>query len=218
MKVSTDSMLLGALINVTERKTGLDIGTGTGVLSLMVAQRNPKISIQAVEIDEPSAELCKKNFHASEWSDRLKVHVGDIREFSFSEKFDLIFTNPPFYQNSLSSPVERISKAKHAAYLPTSELMKIVGELLTEEGVFWIIFPSEDKSLIIQTAELNGLFVKTDCSVNGKPFVPVRCIMEFSKTKPEEIVHQILTIREEDGNYTEQYKELTRDYHGKSLS
>lgn len=217
LKVGTDAMVLGSVVDSSNSTAILDIGTGTGVLALMMAQKNAKASITAVEIDALSAKDCFLNFENSPWKKRLSLVLTDFNEFQSNQKFDLIICNPPFYSNSLENTDKRKASAKHAIHLPFEALFTKVASLLAQHGSFWMISPYQDKQLILETAEKNGLFPKTDYSINGKPIQPVRAIFCFSLLKLVPCVHKELTIRNDDNSYTEEYKILTADFHGVKL-
>lgn len=217
MKVGTDAMILGALVNATTSKRALDIGAGTGILSLMIAQKNPNTEIVAIELDSESVLDCQLNFDQSQWKSRLKIVNEDFLTFQDSEAFDLIVSNPPFYQDSLHNPNERKANARHSFFLPTHLLLKGIKNLLKPGGSAWIIFPSNDYELLKELVEKAGLFIRIDYSVNGKPGTLVRKVFCLQN---EPVTHEkieILTIRNSDGHYSEQYKELTKEFHAKEL-
>lgn len=217
LKVGTDSMILGSLIDSSSKKKGLDIGTGTGVLSLMVAQLNPEIQIDAIEIDHESVIDCKTNFEDSNWSERLKVIHSDFLAFPFQNTYDLIFSNPPFYYNSLLSSDQRTAISKHSFHLPFDRLFEKVRDLLSDIGHFWLIIPAEHAQAIKEIAKENHLFLTNDITIYGKPGKQTRSILSFSKVEKIKTINS-LTIRDENGNYTEQYIELTKDFHFKNLA
>ena len=210
-------MVLGSLVKTGNASHILDIGTGTGVLALMMAQMNPTAEVTAVELDELSAKDCQENFTNSPWNHRLEIIVKDILDYETTKRFDLIICNPPFYSNSLLNEDKRVASAKHASYLPFDKLFDKTVSLMSENGSFWMILPFQDKQLIMEIAEKSGLFLKTDYSVNGKPNQPVRTIFCFSQLKPTVIESQEITIRNYDNSYTEVYKKLTVDFHGVKL-
>ena len=210
-------MVLGSLVKSENAMHILDIGTGTGVLALMMAQTNSNASVTAIEIDELSAIDCQENFINSPWKDRLEIIVKDILEFEADNHFDLIICNPPFYSNSLSNEDKRLASAKHASHLPFDKLFDKAASLLSENGNFWMIFPFQDKQLILEIAEKWGLFPKIDYSVNGKPNQPVRTVLCFCLYKSTTIDSAEITIRNHDNSYTEEYKNLTIHFHGVKL-
>jgi tRNA1Val (adenine37-N6)-methyltransferase len=213
MKVGTDAMLLGAFANATNRRTGLDVGAGTGVLSLMVAQKNDAISFDAIELDQKSAEECTLNFENSKWSDRLSVLNMNFLDFEAPGCYDLVVSNPPYYQSTRLNRDPRKAMARHESSLPMVEFVKNVSQALTSEGEFWIIIPAEDHKNWTKTCSNFGLHLIERNSIYGKEGGEIkRVILAYSKTKIllEEFS---FVIRDIANNYTEAYKELTREYH-----
>ena len=217
MKVGTDSMLLGSIINCSNKKCALDVGAGTGVLSLMVAQKNNNIRIDAVEIDKLSMKECALNFHASDWSERLEVYHTDFLEFKSNQKYDLVFSNPPFYKSTLVTTDHRKATAKHEQSLPIHLFLQKVNSILTPDGALWIIIPFMDRRSWETNAAQNGLFVNRETHILGKKNnVPNRVILKLKKEK-RNVVSEKHVIRNENGTYTEEYIELTKEFHGKEL-
>lgn len=144
MKINTDGVLLGALAGEGQLSSILDIGTGTGVIALMLAQRFSSAHIDAVEIDTAAADTAHRNFEASPFSSRLKVHHQDFKTFfagNPDKKYDLIVSNPPFYIDALTSPTQKINQAKHADRDFFSGLINGVSNHLTENGTCWLVLP-----------------------------------------------------------------------------
>lgn len=216
LKVGTDAMVFGAFVNTEGKRNALDIGSGTGVLSLMVAQHNELLKIEAIEIDKGAIQDCHLNFENSKWSKNLILHQGDFLNFEFKNQFDLIITNPPFYFNGLLSDSNTINLAKHNASLPFDKLFSKVPELLTPNGDFWIIIPNELEEIILSLAENVGLMLNRKITVFAKQDRPSRLICSFSNVE-KPITEESITIRESSGNYTDQYKSLTQDFHGAKL-
>ena len=217
MKVGTDSMILGAFINSEDKKTGLDVGAGTGVLSLMITQLNSEIEIDAVELDEKSAEECKLNFNNSSWSKRLEVVTANFLDFTPEKRYDLIFSNPPFYTSTLLNSDSRKANARHEKSLPIELFLKKIKNLLTPEGEFWIIIPSNDYVRWYIPAETEGLRVAKKINISGKTATEsnrfILCF-DFTTILSKE---QSFSIRDANGKYTQEYIELTKSYHGKKL-
>jgi len=216
LKVGTDAMVLGSLINSENKSRGLDIGAGTGVLTLMIAQNNPNIQIDAIEIDADTSLDCKENFADSIWSERLRVIHSDFLGFPFQNKYDLIFSNPPFYHNSLLSSDQRTAISKHSVHLPFDRLFEKVSQILSENGNFWIIVPAEHALTIKEIAKENQLFQANEINVFAKPGKHSRSILSFSKIENPASLNS-LTIREESGAYTKEYIQLTKDFHFNNL-
>lgn len=217
LKVGTDVMLLGAFIDCKESRNALDIGTGAGVLSMMIAQKNTTVQITAVEIDSESCLDAKENFENGPFAKKLNLINGDILELVFEKPYDLIFTNPPFYEDTLKSTNSRINQAKHADTLNSESLCVYVNRYLAPEGDFWLIWPSLGKIQFQQAAQKNGLFLKKEITIEGKPNSPVRSIMCFSKNEKNLVETKTLVVRNENGNYTEDYQQLTKEFHNRKV-
>lgn len=217
LKVGADAMMLGALIEGDDAKTAIDIGAGTGVLSLMLAQKNLVAHIHAVEIDEESILDCQSNFSASPWSDRLTAIYTDIRSFNPSEKYDLIISNPPFYSNSLINADERKARTKHTEFLPINDLVDWVVRNISDAGSCWLIWPSQAVDLLISTLDLHQLSLHQQIDIFSKPNRPSRVVVQFGK-KPKKLIKSSVVIRQDDGNYTEEYIGLTCDFHAVDLT
>lgn len=217
MKVGTDAMLLGAFADVKGKTIGLDVGAGTGVLSLMCAQRNPNLSITAVELDELASNESRTNFECSSFSGQLEAIHTDFLEFETEKNFDIIISNPPYYQSRLENSNQRKSKARHESSLPKSKFIGKVARLLTQEGEFWLIIPFEDAKGWEYELNAVGLYVNYRIDIYGKVGgVLVRSILRCARV--ETVINvQKFTIRNEDSSYTGEYIELTKEYHFKSL-
>jgi tRNA1Val (adenine37-N6)-methyltransferase len=213
MKVGTDAMVLGSLIDSKGKRRGLDVGTGTGVLSLMVAQNNPEIRITGIDIDEASVTECRQNFAGSKWGDRMDSLLIEYSSYIPEDRFDLIFSNPPYYQTRLEGENKRIAQAKHESSLPMKAFVEKSSEILTESGDLWIIVPYSDMESWTSEFTRIGLNRVNRINIIGKSNQhPVRVIMNFSRSSQTESV-SALTVRTEEGDYTVQYKELTKDFH-----
>jgi tRNA1Val (adenine37-N6)-methyltransferase len=211
-KVGTDAMLLGAYIDASRQSLGLDIGAGTGVLSLMLAQRNPTIQITCIEIDEKSSEECSSNIKESPWSNRIHLINNDFIDSQFTHKFDLIFTNPPYYFTDNSSN-ESNERTKHITPDTLLGWLNKIADLLTTKGDFWMIWPSETSQKIIEMAHDSGLHVAKKINVYSKKNKLSRNILCFSREKKEEFNDEQLIIRNHDNTYSDAYRSLTSDFH-----
>jgi tRNA1Val (adenine37-N6)-methyltransferase len=232
MKVGTDAMLLGSLVQADVPKQVLDIGTGTGVLALMMAQRFQESRIEAIEIDTASAQEARENFDESSWNDRLNLIEVDFLLCNFDHQFDLIISNPPYYQSRSENDDPRKSQARHESALPMKAMLEGISNLLTDEGSFWVIIPSEISDVWIESAAEFHLDCKLSISIFGKEGGEVkRNILEF-KTRQSNVAAQQsesaahrsdprcdinITIRNAEGSYTNQYIELTREFHFNKL-
>ncbi len=214
LKAGTDSMLLGAFTDApcgTEQV--LDIGTGTGILALICAQKYLHAQVTAIEPDEGSCSDAERNFRISKWNGRLHLQQTDLQSFVPKCKFDLIISNPPYYENGLFDPSDQRSSAKHAAYLPLPFLFDRVRELIDSRGRFEVILPTAGSMQALTLAEKNELFLVGDISLLSKAGKePVRKILHFSPEQ-KETSRQQLVIRGEDDQYTEEYLLRTKHLH-----
>lgn len=218
MKVGTDAMILGSICTFPNPpKTLLDIGAGTGVLSLMLAQRFESTTITAVEIDHSASDDAFYNFNQSPFSDRLNLVTKDIRLLTKLESFDAIISNPPFFENSSKSESHRRNLARHTDNLTYQDLLQLVASHLTSDGFFWVIVPYESFNSLCDLAKANALYTAHSVVIYGKPNKAIRVVVSFSKTESESTIDE-LTIRDGFGNYTESYIELTRQFHAVDLS
>lgn len=212
MKIGTDAMIFGALIDAEGKTRALDIGTGTGVLSLMVAQKNPDIYITASEIEATAAAEAAYNFQHAPFAGRLKVLPGDFLQLEAEAPFDLIFSNPPYFENSSKSLAANRNLARHDDNLPLGLLFQKTAALLAADGAFWLILPHLTMDQYYPEAALHNLHPVREILVFGKTGQPVRKITAFSKM-PGELIQSTLVVRNEDGTYTAAYKQLTADFH-----
>ncbi len=217
MKVNTDGVLLGALMTLRpEDRRLLDIGTGTGTIALMAAQRlaGTAVHIDAIDIDGASAEEAAENFRNSPWADRLHAHHCPLSLFRPSVEYDLIFSNPPFFTETLHSPSERKAQARHADALPAEEIMDFAAAGLSGNGRLSLILPAEHETEVMRTAAERGLridrTVRIQSSDRKKPY---RAIMEFSRSagRNTEVLQERVTINM-NGKYSEQYLDIVSDF------
>ena len=222
MKVCTDACLFGAWAIEHEllqkASSILDIGTGTGLLSLMVAQKNTIAKITAVEIEPNAAKQASSNFELSDWKERLSVVNTSIQDFtsSFTNQFDCIISNPPFFETDLPSPDNNKNLAAHSAALPWETFAKVVSKLLCDEGLFFVIIPSIRAYTMQKHMEANGLLLIEDTTVfNKEKQLPFRSFLQFKKTiqQPSGIKRNKLFIKEVNNEYTEVFKSLLKDYY-----
>lgn len=213
MKVGTDGVLLGAWSNHNGNHF-LDIGTGTGLIALMLAQRNSTAVIDAIEIDKAAAEQAKDNFNNSTWSERLTILNSSIQDFKPAKKYDLIVCNPPFFINSTKAPNQSRTTARHNDDLPFDELINTVKRLLSTKGIFSVILPIEEGNQLIDIANKEHLNLNRKCIVKPNPNKnPKRILMEFSFV-PSETKEEEITIETENRHeYTKEYITLTKDFY-----
>ena len=184
MKVGTDGVLLGAWASLDKHpETILDIGAGTGLIALMLAQRSDAEIIDAIEIDENAYEQCVENFEASSWGDRLFCYHAGLDEFitELEEPYNLIISNPPFYSEDVSSGNSARDTARQNQSLPFDELLEGVSKLLSEDGLFTTIIPHKAESTFIKLAATFGLFPNRVLRVRGNSSAEIkRSLLEFS--------------------------------------
>lgn len=217
MKVGTDAMVLGSFVDSSGKVAGLDVGAGTGVLSLMLAQRNTGLNIEAIELDELASLECAFNFSNSNYSKKLKVVQIDFLDFQPTNKYDLIVSNPPYFQTRLENEDLRKSNSRHERSLPKSLFIRKVAKMIMDDGDFWIIIPFIDVEGWVEEAQKNGLNLIDRIDVQGKQNGDfIRSIIRFAK-RNEKVNVRKFTIRNEANEYTPEYIELTSDFHFKDL-
>ncbi|MBC3845420.1 methyltransferase [Winogradskyella echinorum] len=216
MKIGTDGVLLGAWTSVEHNPFNvLDIGAGTGVLSLMIAQRSLAENIEALEIDAEAYEQCSENFENSPWADRLFCYHASLLEFveEVDDEFDLIICNPPFYSEDYKTDNEARDLARFNDAMPFEHLIYAVANLLSKNGVFAVVIPNKEEEKFIDLASKIGLSVKRSLHVKGNPNSEFkRSLIEFSFEETE-IETSDLVIETARHQYTEDYINLTKDFY-----
>lgn len=216
MKVGTDGVLLGAWASLEgDPQAVLDIGAGSGLIALMLAQRSRAACIDAIEIDGRAFEQCVENFEASPWPDRLFCYHCGLREFAseIDTSYDLILSNPPFYPEGISSGNPARDVARQQTSLPFDLLLESVSGLLHPGGKFCVVLPHREEASFLSLAQKVHLHLNRITWVRGNTGSPVkRSLMEFSfrRTRPEE---GLLTIEVGRNEYTPEYQALTRDFY-----
>lgn len=209
-RVGTDAVLLGALANVSEAKKVLEIGTGTGIISLMLAQRNPEAKILAIDINSEAVNISQTNFINSPFSDRIKSQLQDLKNFETEEKFDLIISNPPYFEINSS---EKDILARQRLELNFSDLIKKSSQLLSENGLFSIIIPIDSEKEFNQICSNNNLFLQRKVIIKGiKTSEPKRLVLEYSFKNSEAKIENFV-IEKAPRIYSDEYLELTKDFH-----
>ena len=209
-RVGTDAMLLGAFASVGEASNILEIGTGTGVVSLMIAQRNSTAEIIAIDINPAAVALAENNFKNSPFSERLSVILEDLKEFQPLEKFDLIICNPPFFE--INDSIKDVL-ARQQTELNFEQLVFNAGALLSNSGTLSIIIPSEVTSKVEDLALKQSLFLNRKINIYGiKGGVLKRNILEFSPIQ-KSLKTIDFAIEKSPRNYSDAYLELTKEFH-----
>lgn len=218
MKVGTDGVLLGAWTPLyNDPYTILDIGSGTGLIALMLAQRSEASQIDAVEIDQEAFSQCYENFESSPWVDRLYVYYASLEDFTeefFEETtYDLIVSNPPFYTDQYKSGNNQRDTARFTDALSFETLIACTEGLLSENGIFSVIIPYKEESNFIELASEYGLYPFKICHVQGTPESEIKRSMIALTRIPAEIDIQNLIIETNRHQYTEDYIQLTKDFY-----
>jgi tRNA1Val (adenine37-N6)-methyltransferase len=215
MKVTTDACIQGAWTPVLPHvKRVLDIGAGTGLLALMLAQRSPGICVDAIELDRAAAGQARENIDACVWKERLNVMEGDVRDYRSVNKYDLIISNPPFFNNSLLSDKANRNQARHTNSLSYVDLLSAIENNLGEDGHASILLPLAEYKLWKELLDDGDWFELNKLSVKHRPGAEVkRVISVFGKTKMNPAGDSALIIKDESGNYTPAFIDLLAPYY-----
>lgn len=215
MKVCTDACLFGALAASQKNNAVncLDIGTGTGLLSLMFAQKNNYVIIDAIEIELNAVIQALENTSSSPWHNRIKIIHQNVLTYNPGIKYDCIISNPPFFENSLTSPSSDINNARHNLSLPLNQLIHVASSLLSANCFFAVLLPFERSTYCVQECKKNGLFLNSQITikqtVNHKVF---RSVLFFSRTKTPISITEI-AIKDECNEYTKEFENALKDYY-----
>lgn len=214
MKVGTDGALLGAWTDVRQATQILDIGTGTGVIALMLAQRaSESVTIDAVEIDDQAYADAQENIAASPWHDRIHLHHSSIQNFNTTTKFDLIVTNPPYFQKSYKPPTAQRETARHTEQLTFDEILDIAEKLLTTNGRLNLILPYTEGVQFLDLANHKGLHCTRKWIFRTRANKPVeRFLLEFRWDKKDLDEGEVLLYSTGE-EWSENYKELLKDFY-----
>ncbi len=220
MKVTTDGCLFGSFIpthsNEKENLKVLDIGTGTGLLSLMIAQKKQQALIDAIEIDKDAFEQAAANITTSPWSDRIKVIHADVREFESETQYDAIISNPPFYEKELKAGDEKKNIAHHNEGLLFSELLSVIKKMLSRDGTFYLLLPYK------RHEEVKALLTENDLAIQQMTFVRqsvahdyfrIMLAGKFKNTTSAETMIDEISIKEDSDQYTPAFVSLLKDYY-----
>ncbi len=217
MKVCTDACLFGAWIAEKNKdvtlKHALDIGTGTGLLSLMLAQKNINVKIDAIEIDDDAALQANENFNASKFRNNINIFHTPIQQFETKIKYDLILSNPPFFLNALKSNNEKRNTALHTGTLNFSALLISARKNISSNGTFVVLLNSTNTTEFLSSALLHGFHLHHQVNVKQTPFhKPFRALLYFGNYPSPPIIEEII-IKNVNGEYTPNFKNLLKDYY-----
>ena len=213
MKVGTDGVLIGAWTLCNNATNILDIGSGTGLISLILAQRNDAAVITGIEIEENAFLQSQDNFNNSKWSKRLSIIHTSLQDFNSENKFDLIVSNPPFFTDSTQANNQYRKLARSTNSLNFKELISKSKILLSENGIFSVIIPFKRKEEFISVALENNLYLRRICNVKGTVNSLVkRVLMQFNNSQ-NTILEESLIIEKERHQYTKEYISLCKDFY-----
>lgn len=216
MKIGTNAVLLGAWANLESQPNSiLDIGAGTGILALMMAQRSTAELIDALDIDPAAYEQCVTNFEASDWSDRLFCYHAALNEFTeeIEEQYDLIISNPPFYTTPFKTENEVRNKARFEDAMPFNKLLKSVAKLLSPNGNFNVIIPFSEELSFIEMAAKQALYPSKILHIRGQKSSPLKRSLMCFTFKKQIVEKEELTIEIARHQYTKEYMTLTKDFY-----
>ncbi|MBU3813011.1 MAG: tRNA1(Val) (adenine(37)-N6)-methyltransferase [Candidatus Bacteroides intestinipullorum] len=213
MKVGTDGVLLGAWASVRDARRILDVGTGSGLIAIQLAQRNPEARITAIEIDSDASGQAQENVSRSPWGDRIEVLCMDFGKYFPQEKFDLVVSNPPYFVDALRSPDAQRRMARHTEGLNYEMLFRHTRDLLAEEGRLAVILPTEVEELALGSAFAQGWFLARRTNVYTKPGKKCRRLLLELVRKPVAYAAADLFIERAEGGYSDEYIALTQDFY-----
>ncbi len=214
MKVTSLACIQGAWLPDISPKSVLDIGAGTGILTLMAAQQF-SASIDSVEIDDEAFVQLAENVRASKWSESVNCHHKSIQDFANenSRKYDLIITNPPFFQNQLRSPEQRVNVARHENALTIDELINIATKLINNEGVISILLPMEESKKMVDIARSHLLYPTDQLIIADNPYKNPKAAVTLLSRRPETHKKEHLLIKDGHGMLSSEYKTLLSAYY-----
>jgi tRNA1Val (adenine37-N6)-methyltransferase len=216
MKVGMDGVLLGAWTDPSGAERILDIGTGTGLIALMMAQKNNVAQIDAIEVDPEAFNEAVLNIQQSNWSKRITPELCSFQEFAevSLQKYNLIVSNPPFFTNGVKAPLENRAQARHSDSLPLDVLISGAATLLSEKGRISLVLPIESLPEITQLTDSNKLFISRLCRVKPNPQKPdFRILIELTNRECTIQEENLMIEFEKHHDYTPEYKELTKDFY-----
>ena len=213
MKVGTDGVLLGAYVDCKNAKRILDIGTGTGLLCLMLAQKC-NATIHGIDINSEAVEVAKFNVGQSSWHERIEIFNSSVQDFISDEKYDLIVSNPPFYTTDVVAPQKGRAMARHVLNLKIQDLALAINRLLSSDGRCFVIYPTEQSQQFEEEAAKVGLYASARLYVSSHPETPpIRIIVELSREICETLCDSLFIENGTRHDFSDKYKTLTKDYY-----
>ncbi len=212
MKIGTDAVLLGSWVNCRHESRILDIGTGSGILALMMAQRNPGTAIDAIELDSNAATLAQQNFRMSPWEGQITCLNKSFQQYAAEtdKKYSLLICNPPFFTASLKTPEKARNLARHNDSLPVNELLQLTSHLLDKQGKAAFVFPADAFNDWILEAEKHSLYPQHITRVKStSSHKPHRVLLLLSKIPFQKPMEDEISIYLPDRSYTKEYQQLT---------
>ncbi|MBU2018212.1 MAG: methyltransferase [Bacteroidetes bacterium] len=216
LKVGTDAMVLGSLVEANNPKHILDVGSGTGVIACMMLQKYIHANVTAIEIDESSMLDLSINLNQSDFSSRAQFLQKDFLAFEPTSTYDLIVSNPPFYENALISNMESSNLAKHVKGLPLRSLLLKSKKMASSKGLFYFIWPTTNDAELFDEIQSSGWYIYRKIKIFGKIDQAKRWVIALS-IQPVQTRLEELILRDKEGRYTEDYKQITIDFHGVKL-
>lgn len=213
MKVGTDGVLIGAWCDVAGAQHVLDVGTGCGLIALMIAQRNKNAQILGIDIDQGAVDEAMINFHNSPWSNRLNAEHVDFNDFLTSRKYDLIVSNPPFFSNGVLPPNHGRNKARHTGCLTYDQLIGGAKSLLRDNGILSFISPADNEMAIRRGVVAHDMSIKRLTKVIPVAGGDVKRLMWELVMYQTACVEDIIIIRNTDTDYSDEYKNLTQNFY-----
>ena len=213
-RVGTDGVLLGAWARVEDAKRIMDIGTGSGLVALMAAQRSPLAKVLGIDVDTESVRQARENVSKSPFADRVEILEVDVRGFRSDELYDCILCNPPFFTEDTLSPDASRARARHAELLRFSELTEAVARLLSQDGWFHVILPVNAENEFVNQCFMLGLKLVRRCYVRTvQRKVPKRVLLSFAQEGPISTGYEELLLQNPDGSRSVAYADLTRNFY-----
>ena len=213
MKVGTDGCLLGGWFDCSQSRNILDVGSGSGLIAIMAAQRC-NATVTGVEIDSDAAIQATENVNNSPWSDRIRIINEDLLSYTTAERFDTIVSNPPYFVNSLKCDNDARTTARHSDTLSNNDFFRKCKELLTEEGKVSIIIPSDISTDWQEVAKSNGFHTSRITHIKTTPDkMAKRVLIEFSTCKPQEMFEETLILEKKRGVYSDEAQNILKDFY-----